>query len=176
MPNLITNLAKCVGLGLIGCSLSLSAAEDEQRRNGGPRNLDTDSNGEVSLQEFQNAAVANIERLDSDNNGVLTIDEFLNDRRGYRGGPGRRSASGQAQQDNREPTEEQIARRQQLRAQRNNDRFIAMDVNGDEIVTADEYLQGVFAAMDRNQDGVLTGRELRRQRGQRRGGGRRSQN
>jgi len=142
------------------------AADDEQRRQGGPRSLDTDGNGEVSLQEFQNSPRVNIEHMDDDSNGVLTIDEFLNNQQP---GAGRRGRFRSAQGEDRDLTEAQIAQRQEMLTLRVTARFSTMDVNGDEIVTADEYLQGVFAAMDQNQDGVLSGNELRRRGGPRRG-------
>ena len=52
-----------------------------------------------------------------------------------------------------------------LNTARAEERFHEMDINGDEMVTLAEFQEANFDTMDRDGDGVLTGSELRRQRG-----------
>lgn len=179
-----------LGLGIVGLSASALAADEKSAGNRAMAELDTDANGNVSFAEFQARGADVLAAMDSDENGVLTIDEFLNSRSGF-GNRGRRGARGGrdgepgeeqlARMQERiaergEPSEEQLARREEMRelqSQHAIQRFQEMDTSGDEIVSLDEFQQANFLNLDRDNNGVLTARELRPQRGGRPGAGRR---
>jgi hypothetical protein len=102
-------------------------------------------------------------RLDSDTNGVLTIDEFLNGRPGPRmdNRAGRKGRGGN--NPHFEFNAERHAEMQAMITQRVTERFQEMDSNGDEIVTLDEFREANFLNLDNDNNGVLTGSELRQQ-------------
>lgn len=151
-----------LGAGLLSCSGALLAA-DHAREHNVLAALDTNDDGVVNLLEFQSGDNNQLARMDSDGNGVLTIDEFLNARPGP--GMGRRGDREELDGANRpEPTEEQLARMEERHAEmmaRATERFHTMDVNGDDIVTLDEFQTANFTEMDRNDDGVLDAGEMR---------------
>ena len=106
---------------------------------------------------------------DSDGDGVLTIDEFLN----ARPGPGRGGMRGRG--GDNPPSEFDAERRAEMQAmmtQHATERFQEMDLNDDKIVTLDEFQEANFLNLDSDNNGVLTGSELRRQQRGRPGGGR----
>lgn len=181
-----------VGLGIVGLCASALAADEKSAGNRAMTELDTDGDGNVSFAEFQARGSDVLITMDSDENGVLTIDEFLNSRsgpglrsRGGRGGRGDRHGEPSEEQlarmqeriaERGEPSEEQLARREEMRelqSQHAAQRFQEMDTNGDEIVSLDEFQEASFLNLDRDNNGVLTARELRPQRGRRPGAGRR---
>ena len=148
------------GLGFLVSSKALLAAEEKTR-------MDINGDGVVSFVEFQESDRDGISRLDTDSNGVLTIDEFLNGRPNFRPRNRVRRDQQSGQQTDRPDPDELDARRAQMRERmtaRAEERFHEMDVNGDEMITLAEFQEANFDAMDRDGDGVLTGRELRRQR------------
>jgi len=171
----MNKLSRVIAMSVFGLSGSAFAADDDSGRNRLLASLDTDGDGSVNFEEFQARGGDALARLDSDENSVLTIDEMINARPGR--GPRNRDDS------DREPSEEQIARMEERRAQmaeRATARFQEMDANDDEMVTLDEFQEASFLQLDRDNDGLLSARELRRQRGDRRGqggprGGRRAQ-
>tara|TARA_R110002073_G_scaffold153170_2_gene308150 strand:- start:32 stop:559 length:528 start_codon:yes stop_codon:yes gene_type:complete len=174
----MNKLSRVIAFSVFGLSGSIFAADDDSRRNGGLTNLDTDGDGAVNFEEFQQRGAQSLSRLDSDENGVLTLDELLNARPDF-GRPGDRNPD----RPEREPSEEQIARMEQRKAEmaaRATERFQEMDVNGDDIVSLDEYQEANFLALDRDNNGLLSAEELRPRRPGRRGqgsprGGRRPQ-
>lgn len=155
-----------VGLGFVGCATALSAAEDDKTP--GQRaleTLDTNGDGAVSFAEFQESGRNVLAAIDSDGNGVLTLDEFLTARpagpRGF-GNRGPRRGNGQGAGGGVEINEE---RREAMRArmrERATEQFQAMDLDGDEILTADEYQEASFNRLDRDGNGELSADELRR--------------
>lgn len=157
----MNKLSVLLQIGLFSYAGSVMAADDDQGLQGIWANLDSNDDGQISLMEFQSRDNNALAALDTDTNGVLTLDEFLNERPNMGMRDARRDRGGDGQ---RQPTEEQMAKMQEMRTQRATERFQAMDVDGDEIVTLDEFQAGVFAELDRDDNGVLTARELRRPR------------
>ena len=155
------------GLGFLLSSTALLAAEEKRASRGGVDQLDRTGEGVSSFGEFQESDRNGLSRLDTDSNGVLTIDEFLNTRPKFRPRSRVRGDQQRGQQNDRPDPDELDARRAQMRERmtvRAEERFHEMDVNGDEMITLAEFQEANFDAMDRDGDGVLTGRELRRQR------------
>ncbi|MEC8994905.1 MAG: hypothetical protein VX506_05140 [Pseudomonadota bacterium] len=155
------------GLGFLLSSTALLAAEEKRVSRGGVDQLDINGDGVISFVEFQESDRNGLSRLDTDNNGVLTIGEFLNTRPNFRPRSRVRGDQQSGQQNDRPDPDELDARRAQMRERmtaRAEERFHEMDVNGDEMITLAEFQEANFDAMDRDGDGVLTGRELRRQR------------
>tara|TARA_B110000014_G_C20093064_1_gene572518 strand:- start:555 stop:1145 length:591 start_codon:yes stop_codon:yes gene_type:complete len=155
------------GLGFLLSSTALLAAEEKRVSRGGVDQLDINGDGVISFVEFQESDRNGLSRLDTDSNGVLTIDEFLNTRPNFRPRSRVRGDQQSGQQNDRPDPDELDARRAQMRERmtaRAEERFHEMDVNGDEMITLAEFQEANFDAMDRDGDGVLTGRELRRQR------------
>ena len=155
------------GLGFLLSSTALLAAEEKRVSRGGVDQLDINGDGVISFVEFQESDRNGLSRLDTDNNGVLTIDEFLNTRPNFRPRSRVRGDQQSGQQNDRPDPDELDARRAQMRERRTaraEERFHEMDVNGDEMITLAEFQEANFDAMDRDGAGVLTGRELRRQR------------
>ena len=155
------------GLGFLLSSKAHLAAEEKRASRGGADQLDINGDGVISFVEFQESDRNGLSRLDTDSNGVLTIDEFLNTRPNFRPRSRVRGDQQSGQQNDRPDPDELEARRAQMRERmtaRAEERFHEMDVNGDEMITLAEFQEANFDAMDRDGDGVLTGRELRRQR------------
>ncbi len=149
-------------VGLLGYASTALAADDQGPRRNVLENLDSNGDEQISLIEFQDRDNNALTAMDNDQNGVLTIDEFINtlpDNMGMRMGRG--DNSGNAPRSQREPDAEQLAKMQEMRTQRATARFTAMDNNGDEIVTLEEFQTGMFAELDRDDNGVLTAEELR---------------
>lgn len=166
----MNKLSRVIAMSIFGLSSSAFAAEDESNRNRVLTNLDTDGDGSVNFEEFQARGAESLSRLDSDENGVLTLDELLNARPGRGpGGRGDRSAD----RPEREPSEEQIARMEERKAEmteRATARFQEMDTDGNDIVSLEEFQEANFLALDKDNNGLLSATELRPERGGRRGG------
>lgn len=139
--------------------------------------LDANGDGNISFDEFSVRERTIIDRLDSDENGVLTLDEFLNarpSRPGVRGPkdpsnrPAQRgerapqpSVEKQTQKErDRKPRAEKMAERRAMMQQRIEARFIAADTNGDQLVTAAEWMEANFLALDADNNGALTKAEF----------------
>lgn len=155
----MNKLRVLIQVALFGCAGTAIAADEHEFGRQAMADLDTNADGLISLIEFQGGDHNALTRMDADGNGVLTIDEFLNARQGPDGmRPERGNRAGDGQ---RQPSAEQIARMQEMRAQRATERFQVMDTDGDEIVTLSEFQIATFAELDRNDDGVLDKEELR---------------
>ncbi len=167
----MNKLSRVIAMSIFGLSSSAFAAEDESGRNRALANLDTDGDGSVNFAEFQARSSEGLARLDSDENGVLTLDELLNAR--PQGGPqGRGRGRDNADRPEREPSEEQVARMEERRAEmteRAAARFQEMDTDGNDIVSLEEFQEANFLQLDKDNNGLLNAKELRRQRGGRRG-------
>jgi len=153
--------------------------------------LDANGDGNISFDEFSTREATIIDRLDSDENGVLTLDEFLNarpprhDGRGPKG-PSKRqaqrgesapqlSAEQQAQREGKRAARaEKMAERHAKMQERVEARFIAADTNGDQVVTAAEWMEATFLALDADNNGALTKAEFAT-RGDARGGAHKQQ-
>lgn len=98
-------------------------------------------------------------RIDSNGDGVITIDEFKL--------PKRRELEVDLNDDGEitraEMTEHATARSAEM-LEHAAERFDSMDLNGDDVVTAEEAKQAMFTRLDKDQDGVLTPEELKRPR------------
>ena len=188
----MNKLRLIVGLGVLGLSASALAAEEKSAGNHALADLDTDGDGSINFAEFQARGSDVLSNMDSDANGVLTIDEFLNSRPGSgfgnrkgRGGDARPEGEPSEEQlarmrermaERGEPSEEQLARREEMRelqTRHAEEQFQEMDTNGDEMVSLDEFQEANFLRLDRDNNGTLTARELRPQRGGRPAAGRR---
>lgn len=166
----MNKLSRVIAMSIFGLSSSAFAAEDESNRNRVLTNLDTDGDGSVNFEEFQARGAEGLSRLDSDANGVLTLDELMNARPGR--GPEGRGDRG-ADRPEREPSEEQIARMEERKAEmteRATVRFQEMDTDGNDIVSLEEFQEANFLALDKDNNGLLSATELRPERGGRRGG------
>lgn len=158
-------------VGLLGYVSTAIAADNQGPGRNIIENLDSNGDEQISLIEFQNRDNNPLSDMDNDQNGVLTIDEFINARPHNMGmRMGRGDNSGNAPRGLREPDAEQLARTQEMRTKRATERFTAMDKNGDEMVTLEEFQSGMFAELDRDENGVLTVEELRPPRMGRPGG------
>jgi len=121
--------------------------------------LDSNDDGAVNFEEFMEGRSGLMARLDSDDNGVLSLDEFLNGRPGPRAG----LRSGD-QADNQDGDARREERRERM-ARRAEERFMQMDLDGDELVTEAEFKEATFQQMDRDNNGLLEADELRPPRG-----------
>jgi len=148
-----------IPVSLLGIAGAAFAAEDHGPGRQMLEELDTNGDGQISITEFQGRDNNALTMMDSDANGVLTIDEFLNARPGP--GAGMRPERGDRAGDGRQPSAEQMAKMQEMRAARATARFQEMDTDGDEIVTLAEFQIATFAELDRDDDGFLKGDELR---------------
>jgi len=169
----MNKLSRVIAMSLFGLSSSVFAAEDESGRNRVINDLDTDGDGSVNFEEFQARGAENLSRLDSDENGVLTLDELLNARPG-RGPEGSGRGRENADRPEQERSEEQVARMEERKAEmteRAAARFQEMDTDGNDIVSLEEFQEASFLELDRDNNGLLSARELRPQRGGRRGPG-----
>jgi len=165
----MNKLSRVIAMSIFGLSSSAFAAEDESGRNRILSNLDTDGDGSVNFEEFQARGSESLSRLDSDENGVLTLDELLNARPGR--GPGNRE---NADRPERELSDEQIARMEERRAEMNEQaaaRFQEMDLDGNDVVSLEEFQEANFLELDDDNNGLLSTEELRPKRGGRRGRG-----
>lgn len=120
--------------------------------------MDSDGNGSVSFAEFQENSPNLLARADKDDNGLVSLEEFLSQRPGRRPPP---DAEHQPDADNAENREQ---RKQQLVA-RMTEQFQEMDLDGDDLLSAIEFQEASFLRMDRDNNGALDAKELRRQRG-----------
>jgi len=109
------------------------------------KHLDTDGDGQISMEEFKPPKRTPFGKADVNDDGIVTMEEI----------------------------EEQMAARHQERESANEDRraaakamlaahFAEMDTNGDGGLTTDEIKQGIFSRMDENQDGYITKDEMKR--------------
>ncbi|MEX0962695.1 MAG: hypothetical protein WDZ52_01455 [Pseudohongiellaceae bacterium] len=159
-------LSRVIALSVFGLSGSVIAAEDSDQSRI-LTNLDSDGDGSVNFAEFQEHRAARLDRIDSDEDGALSLDEFLSARSLLRPRGDRNP-----DRPEREATEEQVARMEQRKAEmtaRATARFQAMDVDGNDIVSLNEFQEANFLELDSDNNGLLTATELRPKRPGRRG-------
>ena len=109
------------------------------------RRYDTNEDGKISLEESLSRSEARFVRLDDNEDGSLTRDEYVTSR------------------FSRSSNSAWFQRRQQARAER----FTEIDLDGDEVLSKQEYLDPAeqrFATRDTNGDGFLTSDEFRSRR------------
>ncbi|MCG8414579.1 MAG: hypothetical protein MI746_10220, partial [Pseudomonadales bacterium] len=111
--------------------------------------------GVVDFSEFQENAPDVIAQLDTDGDNGISLDEFLDGRPSgqRRGGFGNRSA---------DLSDEELAELQEMMLERATERFNAMDLDGNGLVSSLEMHEANFLQMDDDNDGVLSAAELRR--------------
>lgn len=130
--------------------VSWAAGPDDGHASRMMAHLDSNGDGLVSMDEFQNPPTDHgpgrhlFDRADLDGDGAITQDEMATAR-------AERQARAQAQMA------EQASRMDQL--------FVEMDSDGDGSVTSMEMRNHAFARMDENQDGYLSAEEVRPPRG-----------
>ena len=101
--------------------------------------LDTDSDGQVSREEFAASDRSMVKRMDSNGDGVVTLDE-INARI--------------------EEHQAEMARKADKMKSRVQEHFAEADSNGDGIVTKEEAQSAMFARIDADGDGFLTAQEM----------------
>lgn len=160
-----------LGLGLLSLGAANLATAQQGRGQRAMENLDSDGDGIVNFTEFQENSPDILANLDTDGDNAISLDEFLSGRPS--GGP--RGRGGPGGNNDAEPSEEQIANRQERMQQRATEQFSELDLDGDGLLSTLEFQEATFLRMDSDGDGVLSADELRR-RGPggpgRRGGGR----
>lgn len=157
----MNKLSRVIAISILGISGSAYAAGDKSGSSSPLTNMDTDGDGFVNFEEFQTRGADGLTRLDSDENGVLTLDEILNAR------PGRRLQS-RGDRPKREPSDAQMAQLEKRRAaltERAEIRFQEMDVDGNDIVSPEEFQEANFLELDSDNNGLLSSEELRPNRG-----------
>ena len=148
------------GLGLLSLGTATLATAQQGRGQRAMENLDSDGDGIVNFEEFQENSPDILANLDTDGDNGVSLDEFLSGRPS--GGPrGRRGPGGN---DNAEPSEEQIAKRQEMMLQRATEQFNELDLDGDGLLSTMEFQEATFLSLDSDGDGVLSQDELRRGR------------
>lgn len=118
------------------------------------KHLDTDGDGQVSIEEFESPRRSPFGRADSNDDGIVTLEEIEE----------RMQSRHQARELEQE---ERIAERRA----KFTERFSTMDTDGDGGLSQDEIKQGIFSRMDENGDGYITADEVRRPKGMGRGRG-----
>jgi len=167
-------LTLVLGLGVLSLSASTMAAELEQHSKPGDNvlaELDSNGDGSVNFAEFQERGTESFARIDTNSDGELSIDEFLSSRPGPGMGMGMRNRGNRGDRNGsddgrpqREPSEEQLARMQEMMEQRANEQFQEMNTDGDEFISFVEFQEANFLSLDRDNNGALTAEELRPQR------------
>ena len=142
-------------MGLIGlCSASLASAQGGRGQQA-LENLDSNGDGVVDFQEFQENTPDVIANLDTDGDEAISLDEFLDGR-----SSGRRRGGGFGNRP--ELSDDELAEIQEMMIERATERFNAMDLDGNGLVSALEMQESNFLQMDDDGDGVLSASELRR--------------
>lgn len=144
-----------LGLGVLCLSANSMAAEGQGRGQQALENLDSNGDGVVDFNEFQENTPDIVARLDTDGDSSVSLEEFVSARpdRPRRGGFGNRAAN---------LSEEEMAERQAMMQERMTERFSEMDLDDDGLVSVIEMQEANFLQMDNDGDGVLSASELRR--------------
>ncbi len=155
---------------LVALSLSAQAAPgDEEKGTGGPvtralAQIDTDGDGQLSLDEFVEARLARAEErfltLDTDGDGLVTPDDFDGERPEPPEGFDR---------DAFEACVEEAIGRELPERSEPGDGSLGADLDGDGAISIDEMLLNTedravtrFDILDRDDDGFVSAREFRR--------------
>lgn len=154
----------CLTLSLACMATSLHAQEGAKRSS--PLDgLDSDADGSISFAEFQAVDADRFDSADANSDGALSLEEFLSNRP-------ERGPRPEGRGSDREIDEERVAEMRARMEQRAAEQFIAMDLNGDDLVSKLEMQEANFLRLDSNNDGMISGGELRRMaRGPQRGPG-----
>ena len=99
--------------------------------------MDTNGDGQISLDEFQSPHQRRLEQADSNGDGNVTLTEL------------------------KEKISSYESKRKKAKEARIEARFAEMDVNKNGSVTVDEAKLAIFSKIDANQDGLLTKEELK---------------
>lgn len=155
-------LLTVVTLGLTAISGSVLAQDDNQRRN--PlADLDTDGDGSVSFSEFQAADNRRFSNADQDGDGLISLNELL-------------AARPPAPPRDREIDKERLDALKSRMEKRITSQFEEMDTDGDGQLSDLEMQEYSFLRLDRDNNGLISGAELRpRRRGGPEFAGRRGQ-
>lgn len=144
----------CLTLGL-ACYAGSVLAQDTSQQRGPLADLDSDGDGSISFAEFQALDGRRFTNADSNGDGALSLDEFL--------AAGPRPAGRLEQRlEEREIDAERIAEIEARMKQRATQDFTEMDSNGDQQISLLEMQEANFLRLDRDNNGVLEDREIRR--------------
>ncbi len=147
-----------IGLGLLSLGTATFAADGKGRGQQALENLDSNGDGNVDFNEFQENSPDVLANLDTDGDNEISLDEFLDARpAGPRGG---RRGDGDGRRS--ELSEDELAEIQEMMLDRATERFNSMDLDGNGLVSAIEFQEANFLQMDDDGDGVLSAAELRR--------------
>jgi len=150
MRKLTLGMALGVNFGL--ALLASSAMAQDHSGDRGPLGmLDSDGDGSISFEEFKASDGEHFDNADTDGDGVLSLEEFMasGPRRGER--PAGRDIS-----------DERAAEIEARMAERAAEQFAQIDANGDNLLSQLEMQEANFLRLDSDNDGMLTGREIRR--------------
>ncbi len=136
MQYLKTKLIAAALIAGVAGTTALPAMADRD----GPRRLDVDGDGFISLEEFRFPETRMLMRADADGDGSVTQAEI---------------------NLMREEMAARNAERMAEHQQRADEQFQAMDTNGDGAVTADEARSHAFGQIDTDGDQLLSRQELR---------------
>ena len=116
----------------------------EPRDKIGLQDFDTNGDDVISFLEFQERNRFELGTIDADEDGMLSLDEFLQPTEKKLG--------------SKEPPKEILGKKKSSATKK----FKEMDTNFDRFVDIDELQDAKFDAMDKNGDGVLSWKELRK--------------
>ncbi len=134
---------RLIAAGLVAGMATPALAERDGR--GKAKRLDTDGDGLISESEFRFPGERMLRHADTDGDGTVTSEEM---------------AQAQAEQA------ERMSEHQAQAQAEANERFAAMDADGDGAVTTEEARAHAFAQVDEDGDGYIS-REERRAMGHR---------
>ncbi len=97
------------------------------------------------------------ERADANGDGMISFDEF----QGKKPREPRADLDGDGQVTREEMNEHASAKGDAI-LEKANEHFSRMDINGDDVITAEEAKEAAFNRLDKDQDGYLTPKELKR--------------
>ena len=133
--------SKFLGVAIIiSAVIASTVLAREPRDKIGWQDFDTNGDDVISFIEFQERNRFELGTIDADEDGMLSLDEFL------------------------QPTRKKSGSKKFLEKKKSlaTEKFEEMDTNFDRFVDIDELQDAKFDAMDKNGDGVLSWKELRK--------------
>ena len=142
------------GIFIFGIS-SLTHAQPSERIKNAFDAMDTNGDGNISFQEFQDNGKNPVERLDANGDNLVSLEEFLNGRsNGIRNGRGRIS-EGRPHLEKDKAGEFAINAKERALA-----RFEELDAGGDGLLSSSEIKEATIERLDSDGDGHLSAEEV----------------